>query len=85
MTVTCQGVTTTFAVTVLDDIPGDMDRNRKVDRDDVMQLLRHITFPDRFPIQVPADFNGDGKVDRDDVMGLLRHITFPDRFPLTAG
>ena len=82
VTVTCQGVKATFTVKVLGDIPGDIDKNLKVDRDDVMSLLRHITFPDRFPIEVPADFNGDKKVDRDDVMGLLRHITFPDRFPL---
>jgi hypothetical protein len=55
-----------------------------VNRDDVIQLLRYITFPDMFPISAPADFTGDGKVNRDDVIQLLRHITFPDLFPLEA-
>ena len=85
VTVTCQGVSATFEVQILDNVPGDITLNRVVDRDDVMQLLWHITFPDQFPIQVPADFNRDGAVNRDDVMQLLWHITFPDQFPLTAG
>ena len=82
VTVTYRGVTATFKVKVLDDIPGDIDRNREVGRDDVMQLLWHISFPDQFPIQTKADFNTDGKINRDDVMQLLWHISFPDQFPL---
>ena len=67
---------------MLDHVPGDMDGNRLVDRDDVMQLLWHITFPDMYPLDVPADFTADGKLDRDDVMQLLWHITFPELYPL---
>ena len=67
---------------VLDCIPGDIDLNLTVDKEDVMQLLWHISFPDMFPIDAPADFTGDGIVDKADVMQLLWHISFPDMFPL---
>ena len=82
LTVTYQDLRTTYQVQVLDHVPGDMDGNRLVDRDDVMQLLWHITFPDMYPLDVPADFTADGKLDRDDVMQLLWHITFPELYPL---
>ena len=60
----------------------NLQSHKTVDRDDVMALLWHISFPERFTIEAPADFNGDGQVNRDDVMQLLWHISFPDRFPL---
>jgi len=82
VTVSHGGLTASFDVQVVPYLPGDIDLNKKVDRDDVIQLLWHITFPERFPITVPADFNSDGAVDRDDVMQLLWHIAFPERFPL---
>lgn len=82
LTVTYEGLQTTYRVQVIDHIPGDMDGNRTVDRDDVMQLLWHITFPDIYPLDVPADLTKDGAVDRDDVMQLLWHITFPELYPL---
>ena len=84
VTVTCEGLSLTYDVQVVAYIPGDMDLNKTVDRDDVMRLLWHITFPDRFAIEVPGDLNGDGMVNRDDVMLLLWHIAFPERFPLKA-
>lgn len=82
LTVTYGGLQTTIDVQVIDHVPGDMDGNRSVDRDDVMQLLWHITFPELYPLEVPADFVPNGKLDRDDVMQLLWHVTFPDLFPL---
>ena len=72
-----------YDVQVIDHIPGDMDGNRQVDRDDVMQLLWHITFPELYPLDLPADFVADGKINRDDVMQLLWHVTFPEMFPLS--
>lgn len=62
--------------------PGDIDGNGEVNRDDVVQLLLHISMPAAFPISVPADFNGDGQVTRDDVIQLLLHVSMPDAFPL---
>jgi uncharacterized repeat protein (TIGR02543 family) len=85
ITVTCQGLTVGYNVRVVSYLPGDIDLNGKVDRDDVMRLLWHITFPEQFPIAVPGDFTGDAQVNRDDVMRLLWHITFPDMFPLENG
>ena len=83
VTVTCEGLTVVFDAQIVTYIPGDIDLNKTVNRDDVMALLWHITFPDRFSIETPADFTGDGATNRDDVMQLLWHITFPERFPLT--
>ena len=66
----------------LNAIPGDIDGNGEVNRDDVIALLLHVSMPAAFPICVPADFNGDGVVTRDDVVALLLHISMPDAFPL---
>ena len=80
--VTYQGVSTELLVSVVDFVPGDIDRDKNINKEDVMQLLWHISFPDMFPIDVPADFTGDNKVDQADVMQLLWHVSFPDMFPL---
>lgn len=82
VTVAYDSLTAVYDVQVVPYIPGDIDLNRIVDRDDVLRLLWHISFPDRFTIEVPADFNTDGSVNRDDVLRLLWHVAFPDRFPL---
>ena len=82
VTVTYQGLSTSYLVQVLEYLPGDIDLNLVVDKEDVMQLLWHISFPDMFPIEVPADFTGDGVLDKEDVMQLLWHVSFPDMFPL---
>lgn len=82
--ITYEGLTATYDVEVVTWFAGDVNLDNAVNRDDVIQLLRYITFPDMFPISAPADFTGDGKVNRDDVIQLLRHITFPDLFPLEA-
>ena len=65
-------------------IPGDIDCNMLVNRDDVVQLLLHVSMPSAFPIEVSADFTGDGTVNRDDVVQLLLHVSMPDAFPLSA-
>lgn len=82
VTLTCLGLSVDYGVEVIDVLPGDIDRSRTVNKEDVMQLLWHISFPDMFPIDVPADFTGDDLVDQADVMQLLWHISFPDMFPL---
>lgn len=82
VTVAYDTLTAAYEVEVVPYLPGDIDLNKTVNRDDVMQLLWHISFPAEFPIRVPADFTGDGTVNRDDVMQLLWHISFPDQFPL---
>jgi hypothetical protein len=84
VTVTYEGLSAAYDVEVVTWFAGDINLDNTVNRDDVMALLWHITFPDQFPISAPADFTGDGKVNRDDVMQILWHITFPDLFPLEA-
>ncbi len=64
-------------------IPGDVDGNMLVNREDVVQLLLHVSMPAAFPIAVPADYTGDGNVSREDVVQLLLHVSMPDAFPLT--
>ena len=80
ITVTYGEKSVTYDVQVMTYIPGDVNEDRLVDRDDVMQLLWHISFPEKFPISVNADFKEDGIVNRDDVMQLLWHVAFPDKF-----
>ena len=84
VTITWETLSTTCQVQVVEYIPGDIDNDLTVDRDDVIALLLHITMPDAFEVAVPADFTGDGKVTRDDVITLLLHVTMPDAFPLTS-
>ena len=82
VTVTYDTVSVTYDTQVVPYIPGDMDKNKLVDREDVIQLLLHVSMPDMFPIDAPADFTGDGKADREDVIQLLLHVSMPDMFPL---
>ena len=82
VTVTYEGFTVTFDVQIVDYIPGDINSDRKVNRDDVIQLLWHISFPEKFPVTIPVDYVQDGVINRDDVIQLLWHVSFPDKFPL---
>ena len=79
----CQGVQVTYTVTVLENLPGDMDENLLVDKEDVMALLWHVSFPELYPVNAITDFTGDGITDKEDVMALLWHVSFPDLYPLT--
>ncbi|MBQ2892627.1 MAG: SH3 domain-containing protein [Oscillospiraceae bacterium] len=60
---------------------GDMDGNFVLNEDDAIYLLRHVIFPDKYPVD-EADVNGDKKVNEDDAIYLLRHVIFPDKYPL---
>ena len=61
---------------------GDLDRNKSINEDDVIYLLRHLVYPERYPIYATADFDKDGDTDEDDVIYLLRHLVYPDKYPL---
>lgn len=82
VTLSCAGLSVSYEVQVLSYIPGDISGNRTVNRDDVIQLLLHVSMPEEFSISVPADFTGDGKVNREDVIQLLLHVSMPGAFPL---
>ena len=82
VTVQFGGQSVTYPVHIISYIPGDINVDKKVNRDDVIKLLWHINFPTEHPITVPADYTADGKVSRDDVIKLLWHVNFPNEYPL---
>ena len=63
---------------------GDMDGNFVLDEDDAIYLLRHVIFPDKYPV-ANGNVNGDKKINEDDAIYLLRHVIFPDKYPLKIG
>ena len=67
------------------DLPGDMNGDSIVNKDDAIYLLRHVVFPDKYPINFNADMNADNTVDKNDAIYLLRHVVFPDKYPLIYG
>ena len=64
---------------------GDVDGNGKIDKDDAIYLLRHVVYPDKYPMSVSCDADGNGKIDKDDAIYLLRHVVYPDKYPLNFG
>ena len=62
---------------------GDVDRNMKVNENDAIYLLRHVVFPEKYPVEVVGDYDKDGDVDENDAIYLLRHVVFPEKYPLT--
>ncbi|MBQ9148123.1 MAG: leucine-rich repeat protein [Oscillospiraceae bacterium] len=50
--------------------------------DDAIYLLRHVLFPDLYPIESDMDFTKDGATTEEDAIYLLRHVLFPDLYPL---
>ncbi len=79
----CQGdaiYTAVFAP--LDYLPGDCNKDGSVNDQDAVYLIRHIYFPNRYPVSTPVDYNGDGVLNDQDAVYLIRHIYFPDRYPL---
>lgn len=63
-------------------ISGDLNKDNKINNDDVILLLWHVLFPEDYGINVNADFNSDGKVNNADVVLLLWHVLFPEDYPL---
>ena len=66
-----------------DGLPGDMNADGSVNKDDAIYLLRHVVFPDKYPLTVSGDMNSDATINKDDAIYLLRHVVFPDKYPLS--
>lgn len=79
---TCTGNVTFNAMY---ELIGDVDLDGKVTEDDAIYLLRHVIFPERYPLDTFGDFVKDNALNEDDAIYLLRHIVFPERYPLTFG
>ena len=72
----------TTSTTAPEGLPGDINGDGTVNREDVIQLLLYVSAPGLIELNVPADFNGDGKVTRDDVIALLLHVSSGGSLPL---
>ena len=83
VTVIYENMSVSYDVQIIECIPGDINEDTQINRDDVIRLLWHINFPTEYPISVPADYSGDNQINRDDVIKLLWHVNFPGEFPLT--
>ena len=81
--ISLEGLCATYDVNIIAYYPGDIDGNTVVDKEDVMQLLWHVSFPEMYPISISADFNHDDLTDKEDVMHLLWHVSFPEMYPMT--
>jgi len=80
----CEGDAVYTAVYGLSLQTGDFTEDGEVDNNDVVYLLWHTLFPERYPLNVDADITGDGETDNDDVSYLLWYTLFPDQYPLTT-
>ncbi len=78
----CAGQTTYTAVFRLRYAVGDLDRNDQVNEADAIYLLRHVLFPEKYPVYARTDIDKDGTTSEADAIYLLRHILFPDKYPL---
>lgn len=63
-------------------VPGDINKDEEVTKDDAIYLLRHVLFAEKYPLEANGDINADGAVTQDDAIYLLRHVLFPDKYPL---
>ncbi|MBE6681693.1 MAG: hypothetical protein E7600_05375 [Ruminococcaceae bacterium] len=73
---------TNGGVTVKNEILGDINHDEKVNADDAVLLLNHLTHDEAIEYKGSLDFNGDGDENKGDVVTLLRTILFPDDFSL---
>lgn len=66
-------------------LPGDVNADGNVNRDDVLYLINHIESEGQYPIPdgFDCDLNRDTKVDENDATYLLYHIVFgSDLYPV---
>jgi hypothetical protein len=62
---------------------GDMNGDELVNASDAIQLLRHVLFAEKFPINQNGDVDANGELNAGDAIYLLRHVLFPEKFPLS--
>ena len=79
---TCSDCEHTKQIEVSTMIPGDFNGDGSVNNADVIHLLWHTLFPDKYVVATNADFVNDGSVNNDDVIYLLWHTLFPENYPL---
>ncbi|MBO5869072.1 MAG: dockerin type I repeat-containing protein [Oscillospiraceae bacterium] len=66
------------------EVIGDIDANHKLNVDDVVALLLHISMPELYPMEPDrADLDRNGIPDVQDAVLLLLYISMPDLYPIT--
>lgn len=63
----------------------DVNGTGTIDKDDAIYLLRHVVYPEKYPISVNCDVDGSGAIDKNDAIYLLRYVVYPDKYPLKLG
>ncbi len=62
----------------------DLNSDNTISSDDAIYLLRHVMFPNDYPVGYELDLDRDGDTDSDDAIYLLRYTLFPADYPLCA-
>lgn len=78
----CNGNAVYIAQFEQKELVGDLNGDTFINDRDVLYLLDHVLFSDKYPLKGTGDMNGDGFVNDRDVLYLLDHVLFPDRYPL---
>ncbi len=76
--------TVSGSVTVVSEIPGDLNRDEYVDLNDAILLLQYSMFPEDYPLDYKGsvDFTKDGYIDLNDAILLLQYSMFPEDYPI---
>ena len=82
ITVTAYSAKTSFVITVIDYVLGDIDGVEGVTDADAVYLLYHTFLSDIYPVNQDCDFNGDGEVNDKDAVYLLYYTSLPDLYPI---
>ena len=79
---TCDGNAVYTAQFEQKELVGDLNGDTFINDRDVLYLLDHVLFSDKYPLKGTGDLNGDGFINDRDVLYLLDHVLFPDKYPL---
>ena len=72
---------------VVDDpykIHADLNGDGEINKDDAIYMLRHVVYPEKYPVPGNGDVDGSEVVDKDDAIYLLRHVVYPEKYPLIS-
>ena len=76
-----------FEDDVVDDpykIQADLNGDGEINKDDAIYMLRHVVYPEKYPVPGNCDVDGNEVVDKDDAIYLLRHVVYPEKYPLIS-
>ena len=65
-------------------IHADLNGDGEINKDDAIYMLRHVVYPEKYPVPGNCDVDGSEVVDKDDAIYLLRHVVYPEKYPLIS-